>query len=332
MNKNIIKDPQWLAHRYDSKFDQFHFIKASREDCQNAVFLTDDYLKNAQSPIPVNRQDMASIQHSGKTHFIFHSAYCCSTLLTKAFDMPGYAFGLKEPVILNDIVGWRAREKPALKLFNDVLNDALKALSRPFTRGEVTLIKPSNLVNVIAPEILNLLPNAKAIFLHAPLEDYLASIARKGLWGRLWVRELMVKQMRDGFINLGLQTEDYLKLTDMQSAAVGWLAQHQAFANLCRLLGDNRIFRLNSSHFMQSNISTINKAAEHFEIYISEQTIHDICNSSLFKTHSKTNTVFDASSRKSDKMAGSKIYADELEKVVIWAHAVADNAGIKLEF
>ena len=40
-------------------------------------------------------------------HFIFHSAFCCSTLLARAFDIEGQSIGLKEPTILT----WRANER-----------------------------------------------------------------------------------------------------------------------------------------------------------------------------------------------------------------------------
>ena len=52
-------------------------------------------------------------------------------------------------------------------------------------------------------------PDARALFLYAPLEAYLASIARKGMWGRLWVRDLFGKLLREGMLGaLGIAPDD----------------------------------------------------------------------------------------------------------------------------
>ena len=42
-------------------------------------------------------------------HFIFHSAFCLSSVLARAFDMPGTSMGLKEPMLFNDLAGWQMR-------------------------------------------------------------------------------------------------------------------------------------------------------------------------------------------------------------------------------
>ena len=75
-------------------------------------------------------------------------------------------------------------------------------------------------------------PEARAIFLYAPLESFLISVARKGLGCRLWARELLEGQLRDGYVDLGFSSGDYFRQTDLQVAAVGWLAQHMAFRRL----------------------------------------------------------------------------------------------------
>ena len=129
--------------------------------------------------------------------FIFHSAYCCSTMLARAFDLPGAAMGYKEPQILNDAVGLRLREGDPRQVAA-ALDAALWLLARPPARGEVAVIKPSNVVNPLIPAILALRPESRALLLHAPLEAFLGSVARKEIEGRAWVRELMWKLIRLG--------------------------------------------------------------------------------------------------------------------------------------
>ena len=329
MNDTIVNNPEWWPHRYDTKQDAIHFIGVTREQHRQVAFLTDEYLPSAKQPKVVSRKVAVASVKTAPLHFIFHSAYCCSTLLAKVFDMPGISMGLKEPVILNDIIGWKLRGAHPNAL-NTALDCSLSLLARPFLDGEAVIVKPSNLINSLAPQIMQSRPNAKALFLYAPLEDFLVSIARKGMLGRLWVRELMIKQLHAGMINLGLQGDDYLQLTDLQVAAVGWLAQHALFAKLIKQLGGGRVVTLQSDHLMTSPHDVIKSLAKHFSLNVDSSELDKIISGPVFQTHSKISTDYDADKREADRLGGIKLHADEIEKVTIWAKAVAENVGLSL--
>lgn len=327
MTNNIAANPQWWPHRFDPVKGHVHFIRASRDDHRLAVFLTDEYLKDALNPRAVVFQDAVAQAQQGPIHFIFHSAYCCSTLLARAFDLPGISMGLKEPQILNDLAGWRLRGAKPEHLANTMAG-VLSILSRPFGDGEAVVAKPSNIVNGLAGLMLHVRPEARAIFLYAPLRDFLGSIARKGMWGRLWVRDLMVKQMQEGLINLGLEGEDYLRLTDLQAAAVGWLTQHALFTQVVAKFGASRIQTLNSVELMKNPELAMRNLNSHFGVGMDEEALQAVVHGPVFTKHSKLDEEFDAGAREAERLAGETQHADEIEKVYVWAEAVAKNAGI----
>ena len=71
--------PEWLAHRYDEGHDAVHFVRAPRDLRRSIPFLTDEYLNLDDAPTIVRRTDaLATVPGGTPTHFIFHSAYCCS--------------------------------------------------------------------------------------------------------------------------------------------------------------------------------------------------------------------------------------------------------------
>ncbi|WP_417464403.1 hypothetical protein [Kordiimonas sp.] len=329
MNDNIAADPNWWPHRFDPTKGHVHFIRATRDEHRSAVFLTDEYLKGAAAPRAVGLQMAAGAGPRAPLHFIFHSAYCCSTLLARAFDQPGISMGLKEPQILNDISGWRTRGAQPQELAN-VTAAVLATLSRPFGEGEAVVVKPSNLVNGLAGLMLHVNPASKAVFLYAPLKDFLGSIARKGMWGRHWVRDLMVKQMREGLINLGLQGEDYLRLTDLQAAAVGWLAQHALFVQLVAKFGAERLKTLDSTLLMKAPEVAMRQLLDHYGVAMDGETLTTLVEGPVFTKHSKNDDDFDAEAREAERRAGAALHADEIEKVSTWAEAVAKNAGVPL--
>ena len=325
-----IGDAGWLAHRYDPDQDAVHLLPVPRDDHDKAVFLTDEYLPTGRTPLVVRRKDaMAAAPACAPIHFIFHSAYCCSTLLARAVDRPGWGMGLKEPVILNDMVGWRRRGGQGPDMA-EVLDDALTLLARPFAPGEAVVVKPSTIVNSLAFAMLTLRPEARAILLYAPLPTFLGSIAKKGIDGRLWVRTLLTGMLDDNLIDLGFAPRDYLGHTDLQAAAICWLAHQKLFAALVDRFGESRVRTLDSATLMDDPAAAIQSMATLFGRPLDNAAIGEIIAGPAFRTHSKSGNAFDSADRAIEHRDAAEIHADEIGKVIAWTKAVAENAGVSL--
>lgn len=326
----VARDAVWLPHRYDESQDAVHFLRLTREEHREVTFITDEYIAAETPRLVLRRRDVAAAAApAAPLHFIFHSAYCCSTVLARAVDVEGVAMGLKEPMILNDMVGWRRRGAQP-QVLTGVLDDVLSLLSTPFSPGETVVVKPSNILNGLAAGMLGLRPQSNALLLYAPLPDFLRSVARKGLWGRRWVRELFIGQLRDGIVDLGLDEQNYLDLTDLQIAAAGWLAQHDVFAKLIGRFGPARVRTLDSATLMARPGEAMARLSDLFGLGLDPPAIAAILAGPAFTSHSKSNTGFGAADRLAEQRDAAATHAEEIEKVAIWAGAVADAAGVSL--
>jgi hypothetical protein len=325
----LILQPQWLAHRYDENGDAIHFVLAERPLRRSVPFLIDEHLPGAATPLPVARAEaMRVAPRPVPVHFIFHSAYCCSTLLAAALDVPGVATSCKEPQILNDMVGWRHRGGPPDRV-SLVLDNALGLLSRPFEPNEICIVKPSNIVNGLIEPMLKLRPQARCILLHAPLRAFVTSIARKGMWGRLWVRELLSRQLTEGMINLGFAPRDYLLHTDLQAAAVSWLAQQHLFAALASRLPD-RVRTLNSEALVAEPDRALAAAAGLFGLALTDDQ-RAATVAEQFARNAKDGSRFDPGQREAARQAGEAVHGEEIDKVTAWAEEVAHRVGVPFD-
>jgi hypothetical protein len=324
----IVQDAAWLSHRYDAVQDSIHFHHLPREKHRAATFLTDEYLGDLGAPTVIDRKRaLAAMPERAPIHYVFHSAYCCSTLLARAFDIEGVSMGLKEPLILNDLSGWlrRGAERAALA---ERLDSALSLLARPFAAGEAIVLKPSNLINPFASAMLAMRPQAKALLLYAPLPLYLASIAKKGMWGRLWVRELFVKIGPSGVLDYGFSAEEIMRQTDLQIAAIGWLGQHRLFAQLASRLGAERVRTLSSEQLIGRPVETLAALGALFGLAFDAEAV---AAGPAFTSHSKDGAAFGAEARRAEQREAAAVHAEEVEKVTAWAEAVATAAGQSLE-
>ncbi|WHO39200.1 hypothetical protein PMI04_000945 [Sphingobium sp. AP49] len=329
-SRQALANPAWLAHRYDERQDSFHLVEADRQTRAKATFLTDEHLAPGPPMVIQRTEALALAPAPSPVHFIFHSAYCCSTLLARALDLPGKATTLKEPVLLNDMVGWRHRGGDGKRIAM-VMDQGLRLLARPFAAGESVIMKPSNVVNGLIPAMMAMRPDARALFLHAPLEQYLSSIARKGLWSRRWARELLVKQMRDGSIPFGFEQHDYLELTDLQAAAVGWLAQQALFARLLREYGPARARSLDSEALMQDPRRTMVALVAHFDLPLSNADMDAMLTGPAFATDSKTGDAFGAERRSQDRQTAMAVHGEEIGMVLRWAEEIAVRFQVPMQ-
>jgi hypothetical protein len=321
--------PEWLAHRYDETADQIRFVDHDRATRASVPFLSDQYLPAKRYRAMERAEALRAAPASAPIHFIFHSGFCCSTLLAACFDQPGLASSFSEPMILNDLIGWRNRGA-APAAVGSALNDSLSLLARPFTGDRASIVKPSTVLNGLATAMLRLRPEARAIAIHAPLRDFLTSIAKKGLDGRLWVRDLFLKMRLEGLTrSLGFDDEAFFGQTDLQVAACCWLGQQSIFATLAANFPD-RVRTIDSARFLANPAATLRAAGTLFGLALSDDQVESALAGPL-QRNSKDQSAFSSGDREAEYARALAAHGDEVRKVEAWAEEVGRVAGIALQ-
>lgn len=322
-------NPAWLAHRYDAPGERILFRHVERDHHAAGPFLTDALVGDQPQAITSRQESVVAAQANGAPlHFLFHSAFCASTLLVRAVDRPGSAMGLSEPVLLNDIVGLHRRgERKGAELAH-LLDDALSLLARQWQPGEAVVIKPSNVTAGLMAAMLALRPASRALFLYAPLPEFLLSVARKGLECRLWARELLEGLIRENLVDFGFDGSDYFRLSDLQVAAVGWLAQQRLFAQLAGQYPD-RVRTLNSENLLADAPAMLAALTGFWQLAHGDEPRSSQA-AGVFGRHSKTGADYSMADRTLERAADGAAHKDEIDMVCRWAILLAERADIPM--
>lgn len=289
-------------------------------------FLADEYLRNAGAAdawVGVDELKAGGPSEASFAHYIFHSAFSCSTLLARALDVHGVSIALREPQILNELAALRRAGAGDDGLMQRIAG----LLARPFAAGEAVVIKPSNVVNNLAGPLLQLDGRTRAIFLYAPLPRFLHSVARKGMWGRIWARRLFAAIRRDPGANFGFSDAELFEQTDLQIAALGWLQQHAHFmALLARFPG--RIMTLDSETFLAAKEQCLVAIGDFFALDASPADWARVAGSSVFSTHSKElgRDFLETDGALPTDVATA--FDEEINMLASWAESVAQHIGI----
>lgn len=327
----IVADYRWLPLRLDAASNSLVFVQADREAHRAATFLDEQLLRQSNDKRQLGLGEIApavAALPASDCHFIFHSAFCCSTLLARALDIPGKSMGLKEPLVLNDLVPL-AQAAGTPSAVRSQLEPILSLLARPFADREKVIIKPSNVANPLIEQILELRPTTKALLLSSELPDFLRSVAKKGLWGRIWARKTLAGLNRFPQLRSGFSEAERWEHSDLQVAALVWLDHRAQFAKLLSRLPANRVASMDSADLLSDPARALGAVGEFFGLGLSPDEVASIAGGPVFASNAKRqDEEFDAARRRDEHAAIGGVLSEEIEMVVKWAQSVAEFAGV----
>lgn len=329
----LAADFEWFPHRIDLSQGAMHFVRLTREDHRAATFIDDQYIGDGHGRKALPLASIATHALAlppARMHFIFHSAFCCSTLLARAVDVEGTSMGLKEPLALADLAE-AAMATRAPERFRASLQVLLNLLARPFAADETVIAKPTNVANPLIGQMLALRPEAKALLLYSPLPDYLRSIAKKGLFGRTWARRLLASLLRMPEYDAGFTEAERWEHSDLQVAALAWLQQQAQFARLLREQPRGRLASLDSKTLLADPERTMAGVSALFGLSLHPGQVAAIASGPIFASDSKRHDQkFDAERRAEEHARTEAAHGEEIAMVVKWAEAVAAHVGVPL--
>ena len=329
--RDLALDPQWLPHTFDGSGSMLTSVFVPRAQHRELTFLSDEHFQNRFAKVAHPAAEIAAqAGEAGKApiHFIFHTAFCCSTLMLRALDIPGRTFGLKEPDVLINLANRFIRSDDAAN--RERLRLALRLLERPFEPGETIIVKPTNFANRLIVPVLETSPGARAVLLYSDVRTLLRSLLKRGMWGRIWGRRLFRSAASWSSLDLGYSDEETFILTDLQALALGWLMQIHHFGEVAQRMGD-RVMLVESDDFLAHPAATLAGVGRLFELDLDESAVADIVNGPAFAKHSKfADREYGQDERTADHSAAESAHYEELEMVVKWVEAVAAHLGVDL--
>ena len=333
----IAADPSWLPYRVRDGGRVLKFVHLPRAALGALSFIDNRaqiprwkaVAENAcRAELPVaDIANCATIASSDSCQFIFHSGFCCSTLMARALDVEGVSCVLRDPRSLTDL----GEMKPESSLPDDqklALKVLLDLMQRPRLPGEKTVIKPVNLANPLIEHMMDVQPASRALLMYASLPAFLMAIARGRRWS--WTRNLAVFYRKHLEFETP-QTRDLLYLTDLQMAAFLWLQHQSQFARLVRDL-PGRVATLRADTFLAEPDRAIAAAAALFDLELTEVDAAAIAAGPLFQRHSKRpEESFDRLTRQRDEMMVKLAYGAEMDQAIKWAEEVASQASVPMQ-
>lgn len=270
-----------------------------------------------------------SISAKPNANFIFHTGFCCSTLVARCLDFKGLGLSLKEPNILNDL---SEAKRFGLSITKDrqnwdrVCGPILDLLFRRFSENEPVLVKATNVNNNLIEDVLRLKPKANVLFLSSDLKSFLISVAKGGKPRRDFIRRLVACLLTDLKNNLPADeqplpfSENTLwALSDLHIAAVAWQLQMQVLNDIEKRFPNARIKKLDCEEFLADPASTTVYLSDFFGIKTGNSKEQKNRMEKNLSCHAKAQEFsYSPTIRQTEFMAIENYLGKTLEEILAW--------------
>ncbi len=322
--RTIEADPAWLPHRIDAAARRVEFLRIPRAELSAPGFLAARKPAAASDRAVLAFDAVARMEpRTGPVHFIFHTAFCRSTLLVRALDIPGVSVGLSEPGIIVSLVNAGEAGAPLARPLLDLL-------SRPHAEGEMVFVKPTNHANRLMPALLAARPDAKAVLMTNALAPFLAAVVRKGLMGRRWGRQLFLELQSYAGMDFGMDGRENFAMTDLQAAGLAWFLNQRWFA--MHLSGGDgpRLRVLDGDRFDAERARTLRAIVDLAGAKLPRDRAEAAANSPLFATHAKLGGDFAGQQAEAASRTDNPVTEEEIAQVGQWIGMIAQQARLEV--
>ncbi len=278
----------------------------------------------------LDRYPGAPASHVG---FIFHVAFCCSTLLARYLELLPGVFVLKEPFIPTQLaelnrVPWPSDSGLDSK---DATRLCVRLMARTFNPGDRVIAKLADQCNAIAGALMAASmssPDApRAVFLGLELRSFLLA-GLKTDQRRAWVRR-RAELARQDVAPSPLADTDPKALDDAQACAYLWLANGVLLQKLIAEAGPDRILVVDGESVSDNPQHVVREIAEWLGLSPSDSELGTAISDQTAGRYSKDpSQEFSREHRQADLAAVYAKFGNEVESGLRWAAELARRLGL----
>ncbi|MCG8432953.1 MAG: hypothetical protein MJA83_02850 [Gammaproteobacteria bacterium] len=338
---DILNNPEYLLHGINPHRSELIFLEVTKDTYLKSSFLDNRITHSKQRIHGFDISEIAdAVQQlpvrSAPMHFIFHSAFCCSTLMARSLQFEGLVMSLREPTAITNLADGKriqmTRGQYDKSRWLGVLKLTLRLLNKVYDPKEKVLIKPTNVANNLIDDVLSVDGNAKALFMTCDLETFIVSNLKK--------QEEAVKKI-PLFARFFTMDCDYLQhfpeielpeLDFLQRVVLVWHVQRYIFMQLLEKWGAARLRTLDAEQLLQNPEAALVGASDLFGLDIPPDKLAEVANGPVWKTHAKhTDNEYNTEMRQAENREIMERNKDAIDGAMRWSDYLQERLTVPKE-
>lgn len=322
LSEGIAYYPEQLMVR----MNQIGFCEMSAETYRQSPFLDHRIVRDGEERFFLPFSEVSDVvgQAVGlRTHFVFHNAFCRSTLLSRYLDALSGPLVLREPNVLYEVATLQRFEgTPMLVALQGVSWDKLykliyQLLSRRVFPQLPTIIKPTDACNSIMSPLLSECEGNRGLFIYSTIERFLIAVLRyqpRHEWVKTRVRELLLDDRR-ATGRLLVQPET---LTIPQAAAMVWLLHTNQYLKALSEAGSEAICSVGMDELADDPFEVLGALCVHFSLPFSGDDVARAVDATGAVDSKADKEQFDPVARQREYDNTRNRYSEEIATAIKW--------------
>lgn len=319
--RDLFISPDLYPLLLDMERNVLTFVRMSRESYRNSVFLDLRTRPTGEGTyeLPLDDLLLAATRYAPplrRIHYILNSAYCCSTLMARYFELLPSCFVLKEPRLLAQLALLEDHSRPEWKAAFDL---CLRLLSRTYAPNEMVVMKPVDCCSMIGSRLLQHNSQASITFLMIPLRSFILSILKSGErrdWARMRIRQVFKRAA----VWPEIANRDLERLNVAESAACLWLVHRYLAGELLHGPHHSRVLLVNGDDLAESPRQTLAAILEMCLLPADNDTLDQLVSHPSVARYSKDlSRPYDASTRSTEILELERCWSAEADTGIEWA-------------
>ena len=270
--QDLLFDPRYYLFDTLPQKGQTRFLVTDERKLAEAPFADIRYEPLAIDSITVATRDLVHWLKQYKrprpqTHFIFHHAFVCSTLLARCLNQVEAFYALKEPWILRRLADIKRLHGPTIPAphWHAMYDTYFSLLSKDYKSGRALVVKATNVANNLIADIVRYSPEQKILYLYSDIESFLVSNLKKPAATQGKMPELLAGFLKDS--DFAKQHGELLntgRLTLLQTCALIWVCNVYALKQVVERSGYSGLCTLDMAHLLSDPEAALRQVSQHF--------------------------------------------------------------------
>lgn len=311
--------------------NRFGYRSISAEAVAGANFLDDRTLPANPAEIEFRALELGA--ESGLLHsvqrYIFHTAFCGSTLLSRALTDQPKVMVLKEPDVLLQIARRQIDEGSAA--MRPYLSHAVQLLSLPWANEGVTVIKPTNSVNRLLQDIQTIRPG-KTLLMYSKMEDFILSCCKKLPEAETVIGQMARFLIHDSELGKKLGVDRNYQFNFLEACIITWYSQMEYYSKALAMPGAEQIALLEMEDLLADSHGCVMAASDFLELNLSRRELAEKVTVTFAKNSKSVKSDYSPEKRKAEKSELKNRFSSLLNLATHWENEVISPIAMMPDF
>lgn len=308
-------DAHWFPYDLDVSNRCFAMMRIGEATLTSSAFLDNRIVASLANLISVSADTAAAQAMPGSVSgWLFHTSFCCSTLLARALHLPPYQVCLKEPLVLRRLGDARYENKSLAAL----VRTTSRLLMRPWHAGGAVIVKPTHAALNIGVDLLRETPGARAVILTSPLEDFLVSNIKKTPETQSKTPLLAQRALRAGNFRSRLPKEAFNPPDLLAVAALQWAAQRELVLDIRDQVGHDRVWLLDQRDLLADVPGMTVRVAQWLGLPAPPEELEPHATATAQRNAKAPEVDYSAAKRSAESQFVSGMFHAELKRALAW--------------